>query len=221
MSSSANPQHEPTMEEILASIRKIISEDQPEAAKTTAMPEPMAVHAPAPQPVAAEADVLELTEEVPEEAPAPIAPAPAPAPAPAMAAPVAKPAPVPEPEPVMENDIAFETVETEPKAEPSMDDLISESARNAMGRAFAHLDRGSAELTAAGGGTLDALFLRAISDAFTPTLQEWIDARHAEILDGLKPLIREWMDENLPSLIETAVTKELTRAAAASRPRRR
>jgi cell pole-organizing protein PopZ len=32
----SNPQHEPTMEEILASIRKIISEDGPEAAAAPA-----------------------------------------------------------------------------------------------------------------------------------------------------------------------------------------
>jgi uncharacterized protein len=55
MSSSAEPQHDPTMEEILASIRKIISEDQPESAgiKTTQLRA---------QP--ARGDVLELTEEV-------------------------------------------------------------------------------------------------------------------------------------------------------------
>ena len=39
-SSAANPQHEPTMEEILASIRKIISEDQPEAAKAASASPP-------------------------------------------------------------------------------------------------------------------------------------------------------------------------------------
>ena len=32
----SNPQHEPTMEEILASIRKIISEDAPEGAPAEA-----------------------------------------------------------------------------------------------------------------------------------------------------------------------------------------
>src|SRR6266478_6029897 len=50
-SSAANPQHEPTMEEILASIRKIISEDSSEAEARGASPEP---HAP-------EGEVLELT----------------------------------------------------------------------------------------------------------------------------------------------------------------
>ena len=34
----SSPQHEPTMEEILASIRKIISEDRPEAAPAAAAP---------------------------------------------------------------------------------------------------------------------------------------------------------------------------------------
>src|SRR5689334_4381810 len=36
-----NAQHEPTMEEILASIRKIISEDQPDAAKAAPVAAPV------------------------------------------------------------------------------------------------------------------------------------------------------------------------------------
>src|SRR5882724_10569563 len=91
---ASSPQHEPTMEEILASIRKIISEDSTEA-----------------QPAAApaEADVLELTQEVHEEPPAPppviavVPPAPValPEPAPAMAAQGPKP----------ENDVVFQSIE--------------------------------------------------------------------------------------------------------------
>ena len=46
----SNPQHEPTMEEILASIRKIISEDAPESpAIEASAPAPVA----SPQPVQA------------------------------------------------------------------------------------------------------------------------------------------------------------------------
>ena len=37
----------------------------------------------------------------------------------------------------------------------------------------------------------------------------------------MKPLIREWMDDNLPSLVEGVVTKEISRAATAGRARRR
>jgi len=58
----SSPQHEPTMEEILASIRKIISEDTPAEA-------PAAQNA-APVAAAAEPDVLELTQEI-KEPPAP------------------------------------------------------------------------------------------------------------------------------------------------------
>ena len=66
----SNPQDEPTMEEILASIRKIISEDAPEGAPA----EPQAAGlASAPM---QQDDVLELTHEV--EAAQPPAPQPPP-----------------------------------------------------------------------------------------------------------------------------------------------
>jgi cell pole-organizing protein PopZ len=68
----SNPQHEPTMEEILASIRKIISEDTPES------PAPEAPQAPTLAAVPQD-DVLELTQEVDA---APIVP---PAPEPELA----------------------------------------------------------------------------------------------------------------------------------------
>src|SRR5262245_11705430 len=80
----SNPQHEPTMEEILASIRKIISEDAPEGGAPTepaAAPAPAPVAAapapapvplaPAPVPEPVHDDVLELTQEV-EETPQPV-----------------------------------------------------------------------------------------------------------------------------------------------------
>ena len=62
---------EPSMEEILASIRKIISEDGPETgpAPEAAAPAPDAAPAPAPVPQPVHDDVLELTHEI--EAPAP------------------------------------------------------------------------------------------------------------------------------------------------------
>src|ERR1700704_3222996 len=202
MSSSANPQHEPTMEEILPSIRKIISEDQPDGAKPAAEPTPVRAAAAEAQPHV-EADVLELTEEVPEEEVI-----------------EKKPAAL---QPQIENDIAFENIEAEPKAQPAMDtdDLISDSARSAVGRAFARLDvEAPKQPPPPAGGTLDGLFTKAVQDAFSPTLQEWVDSHHAEIMDSLKPVIRDWMDANLPNLIETAVTREISRAAA-ERPRRR
>jgi uncharacterized protein len=206
MSSSANPQHEPTMEEILASIRKIISEDQTEGAKPAEESIPVRAAAAQAQPHV-ESDVLELTEEVQDEV-------------------VEIPATEMQELPI-ENDIAFENIEAEPKAEPKgepamdTDDLISDTARSAVGRAFAKLDvEAPKQQSGLGGGTLDALFTKAVQDAFMPTLQEWVESHHAEVMDSLKPMIRDWMDANLPRLIEAAVTKEISRAAA-ERPRRR
>lgn len=94
--------HEPTMEEILASIRRIISEDDAPEAEAKAAPAPEPEPEPEPEPYIEpepEEDVLELTEtyEAPNsvsigdiEAYEPIKPEPAPAPA-------ARPAPRPEP----------------------------------------------------------------------------------------------------------------------------
>jgi cell pole-organizing protein PopZ len=68
MSEQAAP--EPTMEEILASIRRIISEDDAPPAEAEAVaPEPEAVHVepeaePEPEPEPAQEDVLELTQRV-------------------------------------------------------------------------------------------------------------------------------------------------------------
>ena len=205
MSSSANPQHEPTMEEILASIRKIISEDQPDGAKPATESLPVRAAAAQAQPHV-ESDVLELTEEVQDEV---------------IETPAAAEVPAP-----IEDDIAFESIEAEPKAEPKAepemdtDDLISDTARSAVGRAFAKLDGETPKQPSAPAGTLDALFTKAVQDAFAPTLQEWVDGHHAEIMDSLKPVIRDWMDAHLPPLIEAAVTKEISRADA-ERSRRR
>jgi cell pole-organizing protein PopZ len=218
MTSAANPQHEPTMEEILASIRKIISEDQPEPAKPA--PQPVPLRAVQAMSAKADADVLELTEEVRDEEPEP-APEPEPEPEPEAA---------PEPpletasQPAIENDVVFETVEPEPNPEPAAqadaDDLISESTRSAMGRSFAKLDPEPMKPASLSAGTLDGLFAQAVQEAFAPALQEWVDGHKAEIMDGLKPMIRAWMDQNLPRLIEAAVTKEVSRALA-ERPRGR
>jgi hypothetical protein len=72
MSEQAAP--EPTMEEILASIRRIISEDDapPAEAEAAHEPEPApALAEPEPEPEPAHEDVLELTQRVEPPAPAP------------------------------------------------------------------------------------------------------------------------------------------------------
>ncbi|HEY4941401.1 MAG TPA: DUF2497 domain-containing protein [Rhizomicrobium sp.] len=200
---ASNPQHEPTMEEILASIRKIISEDSTEAAPTA--------HA-APAPAAQEADVLELTQEVAEEPP------PAPKPEPVRAA---------APPPPKADDLVFETIE-EPAPAPavSSDDIFSDKTRKALDDSFSRIPQAVAPAPVAApaparalsipdGSSVEAVFERAVANAFDPVLHQWMDGNKTELLAAVKPLIREWMDEHFPALLEGAVRNEVERVVKA------
>lgn len=195
---ASSPQHEPTMEEILASIRKIISEDSPEPI--------------APPAAIAEADVLELTQEVSEEP---------------MAPPMRTEAPVtPPPKPA--SDVAFQ-----PKEEPIVaaassadDDIFSEKTRKALDDTFSHIPdkipevpveprRPTARSSGAEGNTVEAVFERAVTNAVDPLLHDWMDKNKADLLTAVKPLIREWMDEHFPALLEGAVRNEVERVVKA------
>ncbi|HEY2008198.1 MAG TPA: DUF2497 domain-containing protein [Rhizomicrobium sp.] len=200
----SNPQHEPTMEEILASIRKIISEDAPEAAPVVA-PEPPPARTPAPVPV--HDDVLELTQEVEAVAPAPQPVTPAPAPQP-----VAAPAPVEE--------IVFQNVA--PAAEHS--DIFSAQTRKAMEDTFNSIPdedepvpapRSAVPFAPVEGSTVENVFERAVRESFEPVLQKYLSDNSAAVIDRMKPLIRDWMDEHFPSLLEGAVRAEVERVVKA------
>jgi cell pole-organizing protein PopZ len=193
----SNPQHEPTMEEILASIRKIISEDAPEGAPAeTAAPEPAPAHD----------DVLELTHEVAVEAPVP------------------QPAPVPPPAPVVPpaEDIVFETVAPAP-AEHS--DIFSDHTRKAMEDTFNAIPdeeepapapvHAAAPIAPVDGASVENVFERAVRESFEPVLKSYLSDNSAAVIDRMKPLIREWMDEHFPALLEGAVRAEVERVVKA------
>ncbi|HEY2071630.1 MAG TPA: DUF2497 domain-containing protein [Rhizomicrobium sp.] len=216
---ASNPQHEPTMEEILASIRKIISEDSNEAPAAPVAVAPKAVPAPEPEP-----DVLELTQEVEEE------PAPAPTSAPVAAAPTPiKPS----------EDIVFQTVEEPapmpaPAAAPApaqaQEGIFSDKTRQALDDAFSKLDapeedeapqaaKASAPVYTPGpapeGNSVEAVFERAVRDAVGPHIDQWMAGQKDDLLAAMKPLIREWMDEHFPALLEGAVREEVARVVKA------
>lgn len=187
---------EPTMEEILASIRRIISEDDAPAAETApvaaAEPEPAAEPEvePEPAPVAAEEDAeevfdltdryeapaaesigdLDVTASDPEPFPsAYVEPEPEPVPAPAPAPTPAAPA------------VDFET-------------LVGERAASSAASAFAGLAasvRQNEPISANGVG---------------PTIDDLARAL-------LRPMLKEWLDANLPGIVEEAVRKEVQRIA--------
>ena len=206
MATTSSPQHEPTMEEILASIRKIISEDTPEAQSAPAQPAVQAL-------AEAEPEVLELTQEVREE-PVP-APAPVPAPQPVAAAPA--------------DDVVFQSIEepavsseAAPKAAGGIFSDTSRKAFDDVSNRFVRAESAApttrdpvAPIAPHDGNTLEAVFDRAVREAFEPVLQEWLGDHTDAILERVKPLIAEWMDKNFPPLLAAAVEAEFVRSRKA------
>jgi cell pole-organizing protein PopZ len=190
-------QQEPTMEEILASIRRIISEDADPAAKAA---QPAAATA-----GARDGDVLELTNIVhddgsiggsaPEAAPEPprrrAAPPPR-EPEPAPEPRVSRRAPPPEPPRQARPQSDFDMVEKEDR-----DSVLSTQATSAISNAFGALTR--ERDVAIGGGT---------------TLEEIV-------AQMMKPMLAAWLDEHLPEIVERVVQQEVERAARGGGGRRR
>ncbi|QBX37891.1 DUF2497 domain-containing protein [Brevundimonas sp. S30B] len=184
---------EPTMEEILASIRRIISEDDaPAEAPAGEEPAPAAELEPEPEPapspalmdetpsVQPEEEVLELTERA-------------------------------EPEQIGDLDVAeaqpFPAAEAEPEPAPQpaaaaspYDSLVGDSAAASAASAFAGLAatfqkpeapaaRGP-DLNFASGSTVEAM-----------------------VAEMLRPMLKDWLDANLPGIVEAQVRKEVERIA--------
>ena len=172
---------EPSMEDILASIRRILSVEEqeaeaaPEAAPEPAPePEPEPAPEPEPEPEAAPEPEPEL-EPAPEPEPEP-EPAPTPEPAPPL------PPPMPEPmedvlqltpEMVTSNIISGQTIS-------ASTDVLAELARAILNRRDVAIDEAGQNMTLEG-----------------------------MVREMLKPLLREWLDRNLPYLIERLVKKEI------------
>ena len=184
---------EPTMEEILASIRRIISEDDAPA-ETAAAPEPEPAPAPAPEPEpfpsaalmdetpsvqepeAVEEDILELTDTYE---------------APAVESIGDLDVSSPEPE--------APTAWTAPAPTPDYDALVGESAAASAASAFAGLHASLKPATAAPAApTGDLSFLSGST----------VEGMVAEML---KPLLKNWLDANLPGIVERAVKAEVER----------
>ena len=182
---------EPSMDEILASIRRIIAEDPPVAETSSAAPaepepEPQSQPQPQPQP---EAESQREPESGAESHPEP---EPEPLPEPVSAA---------EPEPVIaEREAAHEAV----SASPSVNEpLVSEHAALLTASAFGDL-----------AATVDeAAKLRSATSLPPPgrTLEDLV----AEIL---RPMLKEWLDENLPAIVRARVDEEVARIARSRVP---
>lgn len=232
---ASNPQHEPTMEEILASIRKIISEDSNEVQTLDGRSNGAAAAN------AADADVYELheddmIEEVPAARPAPpAAPAPEPVRVMQMTPRVeVQPTVQPHEEPQVTASVSS-AVSSDVPAEPQ-EGFFSDNTRKAMHETFARLEPVTEEAaapsvapepvrasTAPAGASVQDVFEHAIREKVGPIASEFLKTHADEIVERMKPIIREWMDEHFPAILEGAVRNEVERAvkaAAAAKPRR-
>ena len=177
---------EPTMEEILASIRRIISEDDAPAETAVAAPEPVVEATAEPvleapplveEPTIIEDEVLELTERY--EAPsaqsigdldvADVAPFPAVQPEPA------------------------------PTPTPDYDSLVGESAAASAASAFAGL----------------AASFQKPEPVAAPQDMPFVSGNTVEAMVQamLRPMLKDWLDANLPGIVEAQVRKEVERIA--------
>ncbi len=188
--SAEQAQREPTMEEILASIRRIISEED--------------------RPPESGGDVLDLQPPAPVEAKAPPKPEPRPEPVYTRPAPAVFEEPEPAPSRALDDDLMIveheQEVEfeeepappipvppapkaaAEPKAEwrpMEQDTLTSEPVANQTAGALSKL---MGSMFVSSGATLDDV-----------------------VRELLKPMLKQWLDANLPQIVEAEVAKEIDR----------
>ena len=209
----ANEAHkEPTMEEILASIRKIISDDEPVAARPQGSPGVTSFREVAPEPVndfediedATVGDILEETDQSmfeAEEAPAPVAPVATKITGPeftfeqmlgsvrqtaevsAEPAPIARVAPTRTITPVPET-----PMQSARYAQSALtDEHTADVAAGALGKLISKME-------IAGDNTIEGL-----------------------VREMLKPMIKEWLDANLAGIVEEKVEAEVQRIARMAR----
>ncbi|HEX7758144.1 MAG TPA: DUF2497 domain-containing protein [Caulobacteraceae bacterium] len=178
---------EPTMEEILASIRRIISEDEPAEGEEAAAPaaempqlEPLATATPPAPSSASEDDVLELTDRVAGDEPQTLGDLEIQT-RHEEAEPEPEPLPMPEPEPIV--------AQSPPPAPLRADEhLVGDPASEAAAMAFGKL---SATIAMPAEG-------RTLEDV---------------VREMLRPLLKAWLDENLPGIVQTTVDQEVERIA--------
>lgn len=189
---AADKAHEPSMEEILASIRRIIADDQ--AAKPAEVP----VAAPEPD------DVLDLSEVAePVTRPRVVEPEPEPEPAPDLldfdaidfedpvtAAPEPEPEPLPEPEPAPEPPPPpppQPVLQAARAPEPEPEALVSPATDASVSGAF-------------------NLLAHTVLTQNARTLEDLVK-------EMLRPMLKSWLDDNLPAVVERLVRAEIERVS--------
>lgn len=204
---SAQPKpNEPSMEEILASIRRIIADDDGAPAAEAPAPEPAPVAAEPESAVvvpltvpSVDEDILDLSSEatmIPAPEPAEI-PQPAPVDDIDFADLLPKSEPQPDPEPVAQVVPPVETPAPPPPFaaagpfDKDMAALLSDQASSAVNNAFGQL-------------------AHTVLSSNARTLEDLVK-------DMLKPMLKTWLDDNLPGMVERLVRAEIERVARGGR----
>lgn len=194
--------NEPSMEEILASIRRIIADDQAanrdaKPAIAAAAPAPASVQAPPAPAIPMPAPVVPVVDDVLDLADvASVAPDLTPAEPISFDEPEPLPEMAPEPAPMIQAPVvaastaAAAPISDNPEPEavsPSDDALVSGPARTAATSAFQTLSR---TVLLTNGRTLDDI-----------------------VAEMMRPMLKEWLEDNLPSIVERLVRVEIERVA--------
>ncbi|HEY2874220.1 MAG TPA: DUF2497 domain-containing protein [Reyranella sp.] len=204
MSDGRGANNDPSMDDILASIRKIISDDEARAQVSGGAATPAAANAPGS--ASRHDDVLLLTDLV-EEPMEEVAPAPEPTPLPQRIDPVSasempQPTVLPieppiasiEPTPVLFIPVA----PVEAPVKQPIDTLIEPGAAGVAASAFDRLSQAVQESvpTPAAHDPGPAVGGRNLEDI---------------VKDMLRPMLKEWLDKNLPPMVERYVEREIVR----------
>ncbi len=239
MTDQENTQQEPTMEEILASIRRIISEDNDDAAKAPASNGAGLASAAAP------------AQPAPLEAPAPLAAAPA-APSAPMGAPMRAPPPanngmhsgtsadvleltqaqvLPDHEPAQpahqpQDPSAFHQPAPEPaesmaEAAPAQDEFAGSDLMVVDG------EEGESHEEVGNGALISNDTEENATEAFRALNRDVAISRAASggqtletmVEDMMRPMLKNWLDDNLGEIVEDVVEREVRRIADRSRSR--
>jgi uncharacterized protein len=194
MNDAKGSNNDPSMDDILASIRKIISDDEARAQVNAGASAPAANAAASVQ----REDVLLLTDLVEEP---PETPADRPMPMPIQRIDPVKAGEMPQPtvpplSPVAP--VAIVTPVEAPMKQPSSETLVESGAAGVASSAFERLSQ-------------------AVQDSVPPPVAQdpgpGVGGRNLEdiVKEMLRPMLKEWLDKNLPPLVERYVEREIVR----------
>jgi cell pole-organizing protein PopZ len=199
---SAAGQREPSMEEILASIRRIIEDsDAVRTSDDTVIPQAANAPSPALPPRTSEVDAFR--EELREEAPVIASPVKAVEPyAPDVVAPTLSA--------VRHDPLPADDVEPARAAEPAANVWTPAPPVAQRQVAPAEVETPKQSIISEVAGRQVAAAFGELSEAFAATRRRSFDEVAEEMM---RPMLQDWLDNNLPTLVEKLVREEIERVA--------